>query len=178
MGRILEYLKDPSWWFTALFVGMIASLLAGYLKDWIPLVASQYSVTARRRRRKRLVRMARQIIRIKRDPRLLLSHMARLIIDFIFILFGFLFLLLAPPLVFFYENHPEYDHFGLITQPFRFPIIIITLPIMGILMLSTLQFFRRIYVFNRVYYEIRRFHKILYSDTLNSNHRRRVWYKN
>jgi hypothetical protein len=33
VDRIIQQLKEPSWWFTAFFVAIIASLLAGFLKD-------------------------------------------------------------------------------------------------------------------------------------------------
>ena len=35
MDRILEHLRDPSWWFTAVIIGVIASILAGFTKDYL-----------------------------------------------------------------------------------------------------------------------------------------------
>ena len=32
MGEVVDYLQDPAWWFTAVFVATIASILASFLK--------------------------------------------------------------------------------------------------------------------------------------------------
>lgn len=42
MDHIAASLKDPSWWFTVFFVGIIVSIFAGFLKDWIAGIASKY----------------------------------------------------------------------------------------------------------------------------------------
>ena len=43
MDKIFEYLKDPSWWFTTVFIGAIASLLGGFLNAWLSRISSRYS---------------------------------------------------------------------------------------------------------------------------------------
>lgn len=55
MNHITASLKDPSWWFTAFFVGIIVSILAGFLKDWIASFASKYLHLFREKRKAKAV---------------------------------------------------------------------------------------------------------------------------
>lgn len=56
MDSIFKLLKDPSWWFTIILIGILASLAAAYLRDWISLLASHLSQKAKLRRDQRLAR--------------------------------------------------------------------------------------------------------------------------
>jgi hypothetical protein len=59
MNAIADLFKDPAWWFTAVVVGIFASVIAGFAKDYISLLASKVSVaSAKRRERKLEVRKA------------------------------------------------------------------------------------------------------------------------
>jgi hypothetical protein len=48
MDAITSHLRDPGWWFSAFFVAIIASVIAGFLKDRIerllPNLSSRFSV--------------------------------------------------------------------------------------------------------------------------------------
>ncbi len=50
MDAITKNLFDPSWWFSAFFVAIIASVAAGFLKDRIERFISKVSDSFRRRR--------------------------------------------------------------------------------------------------------------------------------
>ena len=52
MDLIIKYIKDPSWWFTAFFIAIIASLIAGFLKDRIEKVISHLSKNYRIKKEK------------------------------------------------------------------------------------------------------------------------------
>ncbi|MFL6207786.1 MAG: hypothetical protein ACJ74W_02985 [Pyrinomonadaceae bacterium] len=43
LDKILENTRDPSWWFTALFIAIIASLLAAYIKELLGKLFSRLS---------------------------------------------------------------------------------------------------------------------------------------
>lgn len=60
MENIVDNLKDPSWWFTAFFIAIIASVVAGFLKDRIAnafggLSENMRARKARNRERQELV---------------------------------------------------------------------------------------------------------------------------
>jgi hypothetical protein len=43
MEQIIKYLKDPAWWFTAVFIAVVSSLFAAYLKDAIQNLFAEVS---------------------------------------------------------------------------------------------------------------------------------------
>ena len=43
MDKILEHIQDPSWWFSAFFVAILASILAAFVKDWVAVFISHFS---------------------------------------------------------------------------------------------------------------------------------------
>jgi hypothetical protein len=47
LEKIISYLKDPAWWFTAVFIGIIVSLISGFLKDAVRNLAAKFSITYR-----------------------------------------------------------------------------------------------------------------------------------
>ena len=51
MEKIGSLLTDPSWWFSAIFVAMIVSIISGFLKDKIGEALSHFSVFWKERRR-------------------------------------------------------------------------------------------------------------------------------
>ena len=54
MGNIANQLKDPSWWFTAFFVAILASVVAGFLKDkfeiWLGSLSSNLRIWREKRK--------------------------------------------------------------------------------------------------------------------------------
>lgn len=52
MHNIFENLKDPSWWFTAVFVAAIASLLGTFLHVWLSRISKRYSLWKESKRKK------------------------------------------------------------------------------------------------------------------------------
>lgn len=54
MNAVADLFKDPAWWFTAVVVGIFASLIAGFAKDYVSLLASKVSVAAAYRRERNL----------------------------------------------------------------------------------------------------------------------------
>jgi hypothetical protein len=81
MDQIIASLKSPGWWFTACFVGILASVLAGYLKDGFQLFLSRFSRRMRKRRWKRLRFDALQILAIKRHGELLTAYGIKLLLQ-------------------------------------------------------------------------------------------------
>jgi hypothetical protein len=59
MERILQLLTDPTWWFTVVLCGIIASLAASYLRDGLSALLAKWSTPVRVRREQRLKREQR-----------------------------------------------------------------------------------------------------------------------
>lgn len=55
MSGIVENLKDPSWWFSAFFIAIVASVIAGFAKDRLGLLAARFSSSMKLRLEKRLI---------------------------------------------------------------------------------------------------------------------------
>ena len=53
MENIINNIKDPSWWFTAFFVAIIASVIAGFLKERIANLIGGFSSNLSEWREKR-----------------------------------------------------------------------------------------------------------------------------
>ncbi|MFT3807996.1 hypothetical protein [Arenimonas sp.] len=56
MQSIISNIKDPSWWFTVFLVGIIVSIFAGFLKDWIASLIARFSDSFRERRKAKAAR--------------------------------------------------------------------------------------------------------------------------
>lgn len=67
MDKIVELIKDPSWWFSALFISIVTSLLAAFLKDWFSKLLSHFSKTYRLHRYKNLRKTVHTIQNIEKD---------------------------------------------------------------------------------------------------------------
>jgi len=52
MEHISQYLNDPAWWFATVLVGILASLVAAYLKDYIGRFFASLSLHYRTRKEK------------------------------------------------------------------------------------------------------------------------------
>jgi membrane protein implicated in regulation of membrane protease activity len=94
MNKILENMNDPSWWFTALFVAIIASLFAAYFKDFLNIVLVRVSGRYRRWRNMREAKNQAWVEATANDPTLLLISLLYVILNFmglIFLIFIFMF---------------------------------------------------------------------------------------
>ena len=111
MGQILQKIQEPEWLFSVVFMSVLASLVAAYLKDWIPLITSKFSARMRHRRHRSLVRMAKEVRRIKNDPRLLITNGVRVLVGYLEFVFVTFLTLAAPLLMEVYKNYPGAESF-------------------------------------------------------------------
>jgi hypothetical protein len=74
--QIIELVKKPEWWFSAVFIAIVASLIAAFAKDWISRGLSVFSQLYRTRR---LLREAK----LDEEAAILAAHSDLLIIEFI-----------------------------------------------------------------------------------------------
>jgi hypothetical protein len=88
MEKIAEYLQDPGWWFSAFFVAVFASLLAGYLKLPISKIFSLISTRVRIWRDNQLQQFEKRAQRIGADGTLLLIVFIRALALLMFFLIG------------------------------------------------------------------------------------------
>jgi hypothetical protein len=77
MDGIKKLVADPAWWFTAVIIGLLASLAASYIRDAISYVASRYSAWARDRRARRLARLSYETQLLINFPTLLVAELLR-----------------------------------------------------------------------------------------------------
>lgn len=72
-------MKNPAWWFTVFFVGIVASIFAGFLKDWIGNVVSKVSIHLRIRRDAKLERREILFEALANNETFLVLSMIRLV---------------------------------------------------------------------------------------------------
>ena len=77
MRQILEYLSDPSWWFTAFFIAIISSVIAGFAKDYLETLGSKLSTTAKLKQARRSENRERFISALENSESYLLLSMLR-----------------------------------------------------------------------------------------------------
>ena len=109
MDEIVKALKSPVWWFSACFVAILASLVAGYLKDWCSLGAASLSSRMRQRRRRQLRKDARLLRKLRKDRALLSAYGVSVVFNFVVTSTAILFAVIAPICIYFYHTHPEWD---------------------------------------------------------------------
>jgi hypothetical protein len=109
MDEIVKALKSPVWWFSACFVAILASLVAGYLKDWCSLGAASLSSRMRQRRRRQLRKDARLLRKLGKDRALLSAYGVSLVFNFVVMSTAILFAVISPICIYFYHTHPEWD---------------------------------------------------------------------
>jgi hypothetical protein len=84
MDGIKRLLSDPTWWFTAVIVGILASLFASYIRDAVSWLASRAFKLSRKRRDRRLAMEARRIDFLAGHPDLLILEMGKLILEVLY----------------------------------------------------------------------------------------------
>lgn len=96
MDKIAEQLKDPSWWFTAFFVGIVASIIAAFLKDWASSIIANFSSTYRKKRAERIVKEQKLIARLAGNFELLIIYSVICVITLLMWMFGCLMFFIVP----------------------------------------------------------------------------------
>jgi hypothetical protein len=87
MQKILENLKDPSWWFTAVFIGIVASVLAAFFHSILTAALSTVSMRYRAWQERKKAEEEREIMLIASDNTLLLGECIRAAVLTMFVLF-------------------------------------------------------------------------------------------
>ncbi|CAN5801288.1 hypothetical protein BH23GEM5_BH23GEM5_27330 [soil metagenome] len=77
MEKIRQLLVDPSWWFSALFVGIVASVIAGYTKDYIGVAGAKVSHRYRTMREASQQRRQERLAEMAEDPVMLILFSIR-----------------------------------------------------------------------------------------------------
>jgi len=96
MDQIFKDLADPRWWFTAFFVAIVASLLAGFLKDAVTRWLSSTSAWYRQRKAATLSRQEQKLELLVAQPTLLTLHTMLGSVTLLFFFFCFGMFLLLP----------------------------------------------------------------------------------
>ncbi len=96
MNSIVENLKDPSWWFSAFFIAIIASVIAGFAKDRIGLLAATLSSSMKLRQEKKLIAKQTQIEQLIENETLLIIKYIQAGVATIFSVLIFIMFLLSP----------------------------------------------------------------------------------
>jgi hypothetical protein len=97
MDQVLAYIKDPAWWFSAFFIAIIASIIAGFAKDRIGQWASTISERSRERHQKRLAARAAAVEALAKNEGFLIVSMVRAV-ALTFIFFAVLTLFILSPM--------------------------------------------------------------------------------
>lgn len=79
MNRIITYLSDPAWWFTAVFIAIIASIVAAFLKDALLSALSKVSKTYKTRKQNRDADVEKEVNEYMSDPTLLILTFCKII---------------------------------------------------------------------------------------------------
>jgi hypothetical protein len=77
MKQIFEYLRDPSWWFTAFFIAIISSIIAGFAKDYLEALGSNLSTAAKLKQARRSENRERFLSALENSESYLLLSMIR-----------------------------------------------------------------------------------------------------
>jgi hypothetical protein len=96
MDKILKFLQDPSWWFSAFFIAIIASILAAFAKDWISNLISHFSGSYRKWNQKKVTAQNERVHRLASDFDCIVISYLRSIIGLIVFTQSFSSFLLMP----------------------------------------------------------------------------------
>ncbi|WP_324779817.1 hypothetical protein [Thiobacillus sedimenti] len=95
MDSIANYLKDPGWWFSAFFVAIIASVIAGFLKDRIERHLPNLSTRFSAWRSVRAMERAALIKALSDNPSLLTTAYIRAVMGVVLYVLTLLLFLMA-----------------------------------------------------------------------------------
>jgi hypothetical protein len=96
MSGIVANLKDPTWWFSAFFIAIVASVIAGFAKDRIGLLGASLSSSMKQRQEKRLIARQAKIEKILENDTLLILTAIQAGVAAIFSFQIFIMFLLSP----------------------------------------------------------------------------------
>jgi hypothetical protein len=97
MEQIVTYVKDPAWWFSAFFIAIIASVIAGFTKDRIERGLASLFVWARAYQKERAERRQAVIDALAHNETFLIISMIRGL-AFTGIFFGAVLLFVLSPM--------------------------------------------------------------------------------
>src|SRR6266446_4030807 len=78
MATVSELIRTPEWWFTVIFVGLLVSLIAAFLKDWISIGLAKVFQTYRGYYVRMKEREERELHWLVENPSLLAIRYAQL----------------------------------------------------------------------------------------------------
>jgi hypothetical protein len=81
MDRIVTYLSDPAWWFTAVFVAVLSSIAAAFLKDAFLSIFSKISVKYKILKQKRDANFEEEVNECINDNTLLILKFCKVILQ-------------------------------------------------------------------------------------------------
>ena len=92
-------MKMPEWWFSAVFIAIVAGIIAAFAKDWISLALSAFSQAYRTRRSLKEAKLDKQAAMLAAHPEMLIIEFIRAVGQEIAILALVALLLSAPFLI-------------------------------------------------------------------------------
>ena len=126
MDSITGYLKDRGWWFSAFFVAILASVIAGFLKDRIERLFSHFSSRFADWRTKRTAERETLIELLSGNPQLLTLAYIRTVVGLALYLLAVTMFMVLPIL---YEMRPiSSDVFGIDR---KFMLSKVLIPLLG-----------------------------------------------
>jgi hypothetical protein len=96
MNKILAHLQDPSWWFSAFFIAIIASLVAAFVKDWTSNIIAGFSSAYRKRYAERVAKEEKIVKLLANSFDLLILGYVNCFMGMSLFLFCFMIYLLVP----------------------------------------------------------------------------------
>lgn len=109
MESIKSLIADPSWWFTAVFVGIMASLLASYFRDWLSSILSRVSSSYKDYRTRKNIELDAFIEKVASDPFLISWQYSLLIYRTTMMVALMLMFISLPSLGSAFIEHPEFS---------------------------------------------------------------------
>lgn len=96
MTQILEYIKDPAWWFSAFFIAIIASVVAGFAKDYIQSWIGNLSAKAKQRQSRRSEDRERALTALEENETFLIISMIRAVALLILMMSAIILFVVSP----------------------------------------------------------------------------------
>jgi len=96
MDKILEQLKDPSWWFSAFFIAIVSSVVAAFLKDWASIIVAKFSSSYRKKKAERIARDQKFIKRLADNFEFLVIEYIKSSLTIVLFLFSVVLFFLVP----------------------------------------------------------------------------------